>query len=227
MSRLICAQPLIWSLANCLLARLTPLGRFAAWSGSNMPFLARYGGFPLLDFLQACLAYAASEIVFSAVSNGSRPQLLGQEEELEPGEIPGAERHKRAHRHPVALFILLVAVSSWGQPQLAHSDETFKIGCALPHGEGTLAQYLHESRLSASRGARVVLWPETAIMLSDNSAYSSLQEQVYEVAKTYGTIVGATYSSLRTASGPTQWTSTVGTSRHLWLPTQRPICYRW
>jgi hypothetical protein len=138
--------------------------------------------------LQASLAYAAAEILALAWKRENR-LLLGEDGELEQQE----NQRKRAHRHPFTLFTLLVALMSFSSFSVIQSTDSFKVGCALPEGD-SLASFLHESRVSASRGSRLVLWPETVVMLSDHAAYQTFQTQLHDISTAYDTILAATYS---------------------------------
>lgn len=200
-----------WTVFNCLLARITPLGHFASWQGSSTPnlyWISSTLGFPGLDFFQALLAGALAQLLAAATAavEPKHPQVSLMEDEdsehrpllshvVGNNSIQVTRAAALRARRPALLALGLVALSSLPPSHIQYSTSTYRVGCALPQDRHQdTAGYLHESRVSASRGARIVLWPETAVYLSNEKELHALESQLFDISKTYGCHIGATYA---------------------------------
>lgn len=95
----------------------------------------------------------------------------------------------------IHLLLALVLLAALRNTNPQHSYSTFKVGCAIPDPKyRDLTGFLHATRISASRGTRIVLWPETAVSLASEKELLHLNSQVHGIAQTYGTHIGVTYN---------------------------------
>lgn len=199
-----------WTVVNCFLARSSQLGHFASWQGSSTPnlyWISSTLGFPGLDFFQALLAGSLAHLAAAAAAalEPQYPQTSLMEDEdsedqpLLPRSSTSAMQATRAAalkaRKPALLLLGLITLLSLSPPHLQYSTSTYRVGCVLPQDKfQDISGYLHESRVSASRGARVVLWPETAVHLANEKDLNLLQTELFSITHTYGCHIGATYA---------------------------------
>ncbi|GAA5859450.1 hypothetical protein JCM1840_004621 [Sporobolomyces johnsonii] len=188
---------------------------------AELDWAATYGGPPLVDCLYAMAGVALAQIVFVSMetnAQGETLDLLSEAEELPVQTSPAAETpaiQLPRLRKPVAVlaFVLFLLFISplLPAPAFDHShpspqDPTYrypplKVGCVVPPAQprkhrkdqpqSKLDNWIHETRVVASRGAKVVSWSEGALVLDgkgrkgkqEGEGWEAMGEEEHEVLK--------------------------------------------
>jgi len=214
--------PAIWASVWCTVSSLSPVGRLGAWSpllgvggySWTRPYLGAVG----LDWILAAWAEITGTVFTAFLWGGHSPeyQPLKDQTQSSPSsnnegdpsnglQQPNQSRpspRKSSFLFPILLTIVCVgSIPSFSTdvlPLPISSDDTVPLGlaCALPtitSEHHPIDYYINETRRLASL-ARIVLWPEGAIVFDSSRDRESKLEEVRKAAALNGIFVGVSFT---------------------------------
>jgi hypothetical protein len=211
--------PAIWATAWCLVSGLNPVGRLGTWSpllgvdgySWTRPYLGAVG----LDWALAAWAEIVGAVFIVFLWGGDSSEYQPLEDQTpdlrssnnEEAQSNGIQQPDQSRRKSSFLFAALFAIVCAGTipsfstdvlPLPISSDGTVPLGlsCALPTittAEHPIYSYLNETLRLASL-ARIVLWPEGAVMFDSLQDREDKLEAVKKVASRNGIYVGVSFT---------------------------------
>ncbi|KAG0704386.1 hypothetical protein DFH29DRAFT_827948 [Suillus ampliporus] len=166
--------PAVWAATWVAVSHISPVGRLLHWSpvSTSHPYgwLLPYTGPAGVDWVVAACAALSAEVVAT--------WLMGSDKEEQPVHLSTASeaQSKRRSRNLLALATLLVAftlpsfyVSLPTRTDTSFDVSPFGVACVLPPvrkgRQPTLSDFIAETKSLTPR-AKVVLWPESAVVFS-------------------------------------------------------------
>lgn len=188
-----------------------------------MGWIGGWGGVVLVDFAWASMGVALGRLIESQLDDSSRGILVAADGEEETGR-------RRSNRLPysiIIIFVLLLSLSPQSPAEPTHLHPSpidaeyiyppLKLACVTPptplsqHNrqkspQGSIDEYLRETRVIASRGAKIISWAEGAVRLDvddskrDGEGWTGMGRSekeflrsVAEIADAYRVYIAASY----------------------------------
>lgn len=171
--------PVVWAAAVDIAARASPLGRTAIFGHSDA-FISHFSsiipllGKPGLDFILMSMVIAAS-----AVANKVYVQLYYSR--------PYGKCTLVKISALLSLYLVIGLFSNTSPLTAQH----FPIACILP-ASATIESYLHEARIYAARGSRLLLFPESAISISTQAERNDFIRRLEGISEAHGSFIAGT-----------------------------------
>lgn len=202
--------PAIWATLWCTISYISPVGHLSTWSvADNMDaygWIAPLLGPAAKDWIIGAWAFVVSQAI------GRWYIGPGDSEDFLDDYIPQRTVHNNSTTTNVlGLFLVLLTIPSFFFPSLPlpisaiDKATPLTVGCALPTYQRynnhvlTLDDYIRESDKLRSFGARIILWPEGAVVFhSANERQDAFREVTKRITGPY---VGVSFEE--TISDPT------------------------
>ncbi|KAF8578420.1 hypothetical protein K439DRAFT_1621342 [Ramaria rubella] len=193
--------PTLWTTVWLGISWISPVGRLVTWSPltgiSSYQWIRAYFGFAGIDWITAAWASIAGEILGF---------FLEQHEMEEPLLVMDDERPVSSQRTmdssrvvPWTGLLLALAVPSFflnslPLPPFSSSTTSLKVACILPKPseESQLKRFLGDTQKFASL-AKVLLWPESAIVFESQSEKDKALEEVQLIATNSKVWIGVSF----------------------------------
>ena len=193
--------PLIFSLALNLESHFNPIDYNPLWQWKGtftyFGYLLCVFGDPLSGYILALTGYLLYlHLDFKPVP-GSSISLI--EDHIDststPSNVALTSFNSKAPYYLTALLLLLALpnlLPSFSVPNLT----PLKASCILPSLDSppTVESYLYETTVSAARGNKLSVWPESALTLRNVNAYTQLENEVKSIAIKYKVFILFTYT---------------------------------
>lgn len=166
------AFPIVWTASWALAERASRFGRYGSWT-IEAP-----------SWLEEGLGVTIANEIWLAIGAQALAGVM----------LLWADR-KYARRSRIGLYTLLALYLLFLIPSKSFDAQGLDVAaaCISPKQPFTLEKLLHDTRQAASRGAKVVLWPEGAVTVMTSEGEEGLQADLARTARLSNIILGAAY----------------------------------
>jgi hypothetical protein len=202
--------PTLWTVTWLGVSRISPLGRLTTWhplSGvESYQWTQRFFGFSGIDWIVAACASVSAGVIENAIGTDETYTALV---DVHPnfGQRPTSSISKRLV--PLTGFLLALTAPSFFSnslplPPFSSTTTPLRVACILPHPseKSQLERYLVESAIYSSR-AKILLWPEGAVVFETKSEMEDALEKVQLTASVYKVWIGVSFQE-RVSGSTTQ-----------------------